>query len=537
MFDQGPYADILHTVGTVASEQDIPVYAVGGVVRDLLLGLPTQDLDFVTVGAGTGPRLARFVARALGGTTVHVYHNFGTAAISIPRGEDRAVLEFVAARRESYRGNSRKPDVEGSTLEEDLARRDFTVNAMAVSLESGRFGLLVDPHDGQSDLQSKQLRTPLPPGQTFRDDPLRMLRAARFSAQLSFTVHADILTAMRNEAHRMRIVSQERITEELEKMMASAEPSAGLRYLQQTGLLSRVFPELASLKGIQSVRGRKHKDNFVHTLRVLDNLIAQAPQDAYWLRWAALLHDIAKPRVKRFTAGTGWTFHGHEDLGARMVPGIFRRLRLPMDERMQYVRKLVALHHRPVALVDNAVTDSAVRRLLYDAGDHLDDLMLLVRADITSRNRRRVERYLRAFDEVEQKFAMVEEKDQLRNFQPPVDGKEIMDVVGIGEGIAVGIIKHIIREAILEGTIPNEHAPAYALMLQVKDEALRRAELFDHFMQNLKGSERRAIGAIKQELFTGAIPSERESALQYLTEAKGRVLREGAEFKQVEHPT
>ncbi len=537
LIDQFAYADLLRTVGTVAAARDISVYSVGGVVRDLLLGLKTQDLDFVTVGAGTGIRLARSVAHMLGGTTVHVYDKFGTAAIRVPVGEDRAVLEFVAARRESYRGHSRKPDVEGGTLEEDLKRRDFTVNAMAVSLEPGRFGLLLDPHDGQRDLEARQLRTPLPPGRTFRDDPLRMVRAARFAAQLDFMVDADVLVAMRSEGHRMCIVSQERVTEELERMMLSPAPSTGWHYLEQTGLLKGIFPELARLKGVQSVRGRKHKDNFLHTLKVLNNVIAIAPPDAYWLRWAALLHDIAKPRVKRFAPGPGWTFHGHEDLGGRMVPKIFQRLRLPLDERMEYVRKLVALHHRPVALVDDTVTDSAVRRLLFDAGDALDDLMLLVRADITSRNRRRVERYLRAFDEVEEKFAIVEEKDHLRNFQPPVDGKEIMEAIGIGEGIAIGIIKHAIREAILEGSIPNEHAPAHELMLQIKDEALRRAELFDYMMRSLKGPERRAIGAIKQELFSGAIPPEREMALQHLYAAKDCVLHEATDVKRAEHPT
>ncbi len=524
-----PHAPLLRKVGSLAEERGIEVYAVGGLVRDMLLGRDwTQDLDFLTVGQGTGIRLARIAARAMGGSTVHVYEKFGTAAIRVPRAEGSPVLEFVAARRESYRRHSRKPVVENGTLEDDLLRRDFTANAMAMHLARERFGDLIDPHDGRRDIERRVLRTPRPPGQTFADDPLRMVRAARFVAQLDFAIDADVQQAMRAEMHRTRIVSQERITEELEKMMRTRAPAAGWRCLDETALLPHVLPELAALKGVETVRGRAHKDNFYHTLTVLDN-VAQATRKLeeerdYWLRWAALLHDIAKPRVKRFVRGTGWTFHGHEDVGSRMVPKLFRRLRLPLDERMEFVRKLVALHHRPVALVDDTVSDSAVRRLLFDAGDDLDYLMMLVRADITSRNPHRVRRYVRAFDEVEEKFAEVEAKDHLRNFQPPVDGNEIMQVIGISEGIAVGIIKDTIREAILEGEIPNEHGPASDLMMQIKDEALRRGELFDEFARGLHRSERRAMGAIKEELFRGDVPADPAKARMYLTAIKDRAL-------------
>ena len=527
---QLPQASALRTVGTVAAGLNIEAYAVGGMVRDMLLGLPTQDLDFVTIGPGTGIRLAGAVGRCLGGRMVHVYEKFGTAAVRISQGGVSSVLEFVAARRESYRRPSRKPRVEEGSLKDDLLRRDFTVNTLALCLAPDQFGDLVDPHEGRLHLDQQLLKTPRTPGQTFADDPLRMIRAARFAAQLGFSVDTEAQRAMGEEAHRIEIVSQERITEELEKMMASGAPSRGWRCLEDTGLLKRIFPELAALKGVDTVRGRRHKDNFNHTLKVLDNLIEATSEEStertYWLRWVALLHDIAKPRVKKFVRGTGWTFHGHEDVGARMIPKLFRRLRLPLDERMEYVRKLVALHHRPVALVDEAVSDSAVRRLLFDAGEHLDDLMTFVRSDITSRNPRRVARYLRAFDDVEMKFAEVEAKDHLRSFQPPVDGNEIMEVVGVGEGIAVGIIKDTIREAILEGDIQNEYGAAYRLMMQIKDEALRRGKLFDDIARCLRGRERRAMGAIKRELFRGDIPAEPEAAREHLMAIKDRVLLE-----------
>jgi len=531
LLENQPYAPVLREVGKEAVRLGIEAYAVGGVVRDVLLGRTTTDIDFVTVGAGTGIRLARAVGRWLGGRTVHVYENFGTAAIQLPARKSSGaglVLEFVAARRESYRRDSRKPLVEDGTLDDDQRRRDFTINALAVHLDPDRFGDLLDPFDGRADLRQKRIRTPLDPRRTFADDPLRMIRAARFATQLGFTIDPAVQAAMKAEAHRVEILSQERIIDELLKIVAAASPSVGFKRLEEAGILQRFFPELVALKGVEQVDGQRHKDNFYHTLEVLDNLSAmtagRSADETLWLRWAALLHDIAKPLAKRFVEGTGWTFHGHEDWGGRMIPKLFRRLKLPMDERMAYVQKLVRLHHRPVALVDEEVTDSAVRRLLFDAGDDIDDLMTLVRADITSKNPRRVRRYLGAFDRVEQKFVEVEQKDHLRNFQPPVDGIEIMEVLGIGEGVAVGIIKEAIREAILDGEIPNEHDAAFAYMMQIKDEALRRGALFDEVMRLLEGPERRATSAIKQEIFTGEIPQDHDAALNHLLAIKDRAL-------------
>lgn len=480
--ERQPYAALLRHVGEVAATEGIEAYAVGGVVRDLLLERPTGDIDFVTVGPGSGIRLAEAVAKRLNGESVHVYPTFGTAAIRVrpdAAGEEPMVLEFVAARRESYQRQSRKPIVEDGTLSDDQHRRDFTVNAMALHLTPDRFGALMDPFEGQRDLADGILRTPLDPKQTFDDDPLRMIRAARFATQLGFRIHPQTFAAMRHYAKRVRILSQERITEELRKIMLAPVPSIGFKILFSTGILKHIFPELVALKGVETIDGYGHKDNFYHTLQVLDNLAQLTPdrsaEDTYWLRWAALLHDIAKPRTKRFTEGIGWSFHGHEDRGARMVPKLFKKLKLPTDDRMRYVQQMVRLHHRPVALVDDDVTDSAVRRLLFDAGDSIDDLMVLVRADITSKNPKRVQRYLRAFDHVETKMAEVEEKDRLRNFQPPVDGHEIMETLGLPPSKAVGLLKEAIREAILEGEIPNEHDAAFAYMMQVKDAILAQA--------------------------------------------------------------
>lgn len=526
-----PYALVLHGISEVTKQEGIEAYAVGGVVRDLLLGRPTGDIDFVTVGPGSGIRLAKAVGEALGGQTVHMYENFGTAAIRIPaqrEGDPPFVLEFVAARRESYRRNSRKPIVEEGTLSDDQHRRDFTINAMAFHLAPDRFGDLIDRFGGREDLAQRLIRTPLDPHRTFEDDPLRMIRAVRFATQLGFSIDPAALAAMRDQAHRLGILSRERIIDEVQKIMREPQPSVGYKLLEETHLLQQFFPELVALKGVEEVGGQRHKDNFYHTLQVLDNLVAgtkdRPAEETLWLRWAALLHDIAKPVTKRFVSGTGWTFHGHEDRGARYIPRLFRRLKLPLDERMDYVQKLVRLHHRPVALVDEEVTDSAVRRLLFDAGDDIDDLMTLVRADITSKNPRRVRRYLGAFDLVEQKFAEVEEKDRLRNFQPPVDGIEIMEVLGIKEGVAVGIVKEWIREAILEGEIPNEHDAAFAYMMRIKEEALRRGALFDAMMGLLKGPERRATGAIKQEIFEGDIPQDHDDAIAYLMQVKDTAL-------------
>ena len=475
---QTPFANILLTIGEIADKHDIESYVVGGFVRDLMLGRETKDIDIVCIGNGKGLELARLSSKVLKAQSVNFYPNFGTAAIRIHKKRLGSVdIEFVGARSESYRKNSRKPIVESGTLEEDQYRRDFTVNAMGFHISPARFGEVLDPFNGQQHLKDKILKTPLDPQKTFEDDPLRMLRGARFSAQLGFTIEDGAYHAMRIKAKRVKILSQERIIEEFQKIMATPKPSVGFRPLFTTGILDILFPELAALKGIEEIKGHRHKDNFYHTLQVVDNLVElvkdRAPEDTLWLRWAALLHDIAKPRTKRFSPSHGWTFHGHEDKGGRMVPKIFKRLKLPMDDRMRYVQKLVRLHHRPVALVNEEVTDSAVRRLLFDAGDAIDDLMTLVRADITSKNPKRVERYLRAFDRVDEKLVEVEQKDKLRNFQPPVDGNEIMEVLNLKPGKVIGILKETIREAILEGKIPNEHDAAYAYLMQIKDDILK----------------------------------------------------------------
>lgn len=527
--DQQPFARVLREVGTVAAAVGIEAYAVGGLVRDVLLGRATTDVDFVTVGPGTGIALAEAVSDALGGTTAHVYENFGTAAVRVAQpGTEPLVLEFVAARRESYQRHSRNPIVEDGTLADDQKRRDLTINAMAVHLTPDRFGDLIDPFDGLGDLQARVIRTPLDPEITFSDDPLRMIRAARFAAQLGFEINPETFAGMQQMAARVEILSQERITEELQKIICAPVPSVGFKWLDDAGVLVYLLPELVALKGVEAVDGHRHKDNFYHTLQVLDNL-AEAVKDrpcdeTRWLRWAALFHDIAKPRTKRFVPGTGWTFHGHEERGARMVGGIFRTLKLPLDERMRYVQELVRLHHRPVALVDENVTDSAVRRLLFEAGDHIEDLMALVRADITSKNPRRVRRYLRGFDRVEEKMVEVEEKDRLRNFQPPVDGHEIMDVLGVNPGLAVGILKDAIREAILDGEIPNEHDPAFAYMMARKDDALRRARLFEAVIRQLSGPERAATGAIKEAVVTHELPATDAAAMDYLLRVKAEAL-------------
>jgi len=540
-----PYEGILRQIGRVAEREGIEAYAVGGMVRDVLLGRPTTDLDFVTVGAGTGIELAEAVAETLGGHTAHVYPKFGTAAIRLPAAEwqddpadkgasneaEALVLEFVAARKESYRSDSRKPIVEDGTLEDDQYRRDFTINAMAIHLAPDRFGELIDPFDGRRDLDRETIDTPLEPEDTFEDDPLRMIRAARFATQLEFRVSDRVFDGMKTKAGRVDILSQERITDELQKIIVADTPSVGLKILEATGLLEHILPELQALKGVDEVDGRKHKDNFYHTLQVLDNVAERTadrdPDETRWLRWAALFHDIAKPLCKRFDPSDGWTFHGHEDKGSRMIPDLFRTLRLPTDERMRYVEKLVRLHHRPIALVDEDVTDSAVRRLLYEAGDDVDDLMTLVRSDVTSGNPRRRRRYLRAFDRVEEKMQRVEEKDRLRNFEPPVDGYEIMETLGIDEGPAVGVAKEWIREAVLDGDIPNEHDAAYNYLLEIKDEALRRGRLFEEMLDRLEGPERRATGAVKEAVFNAPdLPADHDGAIAYLDQVKREALAE-----------
>lgn len=476
-----PLGLLLQRVGDVADRVGVEAYAVGGVVRDMLLERPTSDIDFVTVGPGTGIELARAMASEFGVKPVSVYPRFGTAAVRIPPEgvfAEGLLLEFVAARRESYRSDSRKPVVEDGTLEDDQRRRDFTINAMAISLNNAAFGSLIDPFDGIADLEHRLIRTPLDPEETFEDDPLRMIRAARFAAQLEFTIDGRAFRAMKERAHRISIVSQERITDELQKIICADRPSIGLKALESTGILASVLPELVELKGVEEVDGHRHKDNFFHTLQVLDNLVEMTPDrpcsDTEWLRWAALLHDVGKPATKRFSRESGWTFHGHEEWGARMVGRLFRRLRLPTDERLSLVRKMIRLHHRPVSLVDDHVTDSAVRRLLFDAGDDIEDLMTLVRADITSKNPRRVRRYLNAFDEVDRKMLEVEEKDRLRNFQPPVDGNEIMEVLGLPPSRLVGELKDAIKDAILEGEIPNDHDAAFEYLMAIKDDVISR---------------------------------------------------------------
>jgi len=537
-----PYEPILRTIGRVAERTGIEAYAVGGMVRDVLLDRPTTDLDFVTVGPGTGIELAEAVGEELGGHTAHVYPKFGTAAIRVPAEEtlpeshpgDALELEFVAARKESYRSHSRKPAVEAGTLEDDQHRRDFTVNAMAIHLTPDRFGDLIDPFDGRRDLDRGIIDTPLDPEETFEDDPLRMIRAARFATQLEFRVADRVFDAMGTQAHRVEILSQERITEELHKILEADTPSIGFKILEAADVLEHFMPEIQNLKGVDVVNGRDHKDNFYHTLDVVDNVAERTSdrpgRETRWLRWAALLHDIAKPQTKRFDPEDGWTFHGHEDVGARMIPDLFRKWRLPTDERMEYVQKLVRLHLRPIALADENVTDSAVRRLLYEAGDAIDDLMILVRSDVTSGNPNRRRRYLNAFDRVEEKMRIVEEKDRLRNFEPPVDGYEIMETLDIEEGVAVGIAKTWIREAILDGEIPNEHDAAFDYLMTIKDEALRRGALFDAMQQRLEGRENRALGAIKEVVFEDSdLPADREEALDYLEDVKAEVLSEGEE--------
>ena len=443
-------------VAQVARENGLPCYVVGGFVRDLLLQRTSQDIDFVCVGSGI--ELAEAVGRRLSVSPV-VYKNFGTSHIPF----EGYQLEFVGARRESYRSDSRKPVVEDGTLEDDQLRRDFTINALAVSLNEVDYGKLIDPFGGVDHLAKKMLVTPRAPAETFSDDPLRMMRACRFASQLNFDIDGDAFEAIRQMAGRLAIISAERITDELNKIVSSPVPSYGFKLLFHSGLLKQFFPELVALQGVEYVDNTAHKHNFYHTLQVLDN-VAQVSDDL-WLRWAAILHDIAKPVTKRFDPKAGWTFHGHEERGARMVPGLFRRMKLPMNEKMEFVRKLVRLHLRPIALVKEEVTDSAIRRLLFEAGADADALMTLCRADITSKNADKVKRYLRNFERVAEKMVAVEEKDQIRNFQPPVTGDEIIRYFQLTPGKIIGELKEEIKEAILEGIIPNERSAAWEFLL------------------------------------------------------------------------
>lgn len=448
---------IFQLVGKAADLLHRECYVVGGYVRDVLLDRSSKDIDFVTVGSGI--EVASEVAKLIKGSHLSVFKNFGTAQVK-KRGIE---LEFVGARKESYDRNSRNPIVEDGTLRDDLSRRDFTINAMAVCVNSERRGELIDLFNGLDDLQRGLIRTPLDPDITFSDDPLRMMRAIRFATQLGFMIVPETFDAIKRNAERIRIITRERILEELMKIMKAPRPSVGWNLLQKAGLLKIIFPELEAMNGVEIVKGRGHKDNFQHTLAVLDNVARES--DNVWLRWAALFHDIAKPVTKRWDAQLGWTFYGHNTVGARMVPRIFRNLKFPMNDKMKYVQKLVDLHMRPIALVEEGVTDSAVRRMLFDAGDDIDDLMTLCAADITSRNREKVERLRANYDLVRQKMTELEERDRIRNFQPPVNGKEIMEVFGIGECHEVGVIKERIKNGILDGELPNDHDAAYEFML------------------------------------------------------------------------
>ena len=449
----------------VAAEKGISAFVIGGFVRDLILKRHSKDIDVVVLGSGLD--MAEWVANKLNVKKVSFYKNYGTAAFVYNDLE----IEFVGARKESYERNSRNPIVENGTLADDQNRRDFTINALAISLNKSSFGEVIDPFDGLVDLKNKIIRTPLDPDTTYSDDPLRMLRAIRFSTQLNFKIEDASFNAISKNAQRLDIISQERITDEMNKIILAKTPSRGFKLLYNTKLLHQFLPEMVALQGVEIIDRKGHKDNFYHTLEVLDNISENT--DDLWLRWAAILHDIAKPRTKKFVPVIGWTFHGHEELGARMTGQIFKRLKLPLDHKMKYVEKLVRLHLRPIALVNGQVTDTAVRRLLFEAGDDIDDLMTLCNADITSKNDFKVQKYKRNFENVRRKLKTVEEKDQIRNFQPPISGKEIMDIFKLEPCKAVGNLKNEIKEAILEGTIRNDYTEAYAFMI----EAAKRMDI------------------------------------------------------------
>jgi poly(A) polymerase len=453
---------VFKVVSQFATDHGIDAYVIGGYVRDIIMERPSKDIDILVLG--DGPTFAEDIAKILRVKKVSVFKNFGTAHF---RYKDLDV-EFVGARKESYSRDSRKPITEKGTLQDDQNRRDFTINTLALKLNTQAFGELVDPFDGVKDIEKGIIRTPLEPEITFSDDPLRMLRAIRFATRFDFQIERSCLEAMKKQAGRLEIISQERITEELNKIILTETPSRGFKLLNSTDLLKQFFPEMIALHGIETRNGKAHKDNFYHTLEVLDNLAQNS--DSLWLRWAAILHDIAKPPTKRFDPVVGWTFHGHEDLGAKMVPRIFTRLRLPLDFKMKYVQKLVRLHLRPISLVKGSVTDSAVRRLLSEAGDDVDDLMLLCNADITSKNEFKVKRYKKNFELVSEKLKLVEEKDRIRNFQPPVSGELIMQTYQLGPCAEIGIIKAHIKESILEGTIENSYEDAVSEMLKLGKE-------------------------------------------------------------------
>ena len=455
-------SNIFRVISEVAEVDGVDVYVIGGFVRDILLNRPSKDIDIMVVGSGVD--FAEKVAHRLRTRRVTYFKNFGTAQLK----HNEWSIEFVGARKESYRLDSRKPIVENGTLDDDQKRRDFTINAMAIGLNNRNFGELIDPFNGLKDIKSRTIRTPLDPATTFSDDPLRMLRAIRFATQLDFDIEPNTLKAIGDMNGRISIISIERIMDEINKMMVTPHPSVGWLLLDSTGLLPHILPELVMLKGVESHNGITHKDNFYHTLEVLDNVARKS--DDLWLRWAALLHDIGKPKTKRFIQGQGWTFHGHDFLGAKMVPEIFRKLKLPLNEKMRFVQKLVLLHLRPIVLSQDVVTDSAVRRLLFDAGDDIDNLMLLCEADITSKNDSTVRKHLANFRIVRKKLKEIEEKDAIRNFQPPVSGEMIMETFSLKPCKEVGIIKNRIKDAILDGEIRNNFAEAYALMLNTGKE-------------------------------------------------------------------
>ncbi|MBI1837352.1 MAG: HD domain-containing protein [Flavobacteriia bacterium] len=475
---------VFKVASQVVTDHNLQAYVIGGFVRDLLLERPSKDIDIVVVGSGLG--LAKEIATRLRVTKVSFFENYGTAQFKYKDID----VEFVGARKESYRKDSRKPIVEDGTLADDQNRRDFTINALAISLHQDNFGQLIDPFNGLDDLAKGIIRTPLEPDTTYSDDPLRMMRAVRFATQLGFKIEIESLSALQRNAERLSIISGERIIDELNKIILADEPSRGFKLLNSTKLLHQFFPEMIALQGIETIDGKSHKDNFYHTLEVLDNISENT--DNLWLRWAAIMHDIAKPPTKRFDKEIGWTFHGHEELGARMTYRIFKRLKLPLDAKMKYVEKLVRLHLRPIALVKGNVTDSAVRRLLFEAGDDIEDLMTLCNADITSKNDIKVQKYKKNFALVTQKLKEVEEKDQIRNFQPPISGEIIMKAFNLKPCNEIGVIKTTIKDAILEGIIPNEFDAALKQMFIIgKDLGLSLANDFQMPKNNIFTSDKK----------------------------------------------